>query len=64
MVEVKPKEQKLIVVEALFVEEISGMAISKLLDEKEQIKLNNKTKIDQEQGNTESYQWYSKLSDI
>ena len=34
-VEVKPKEHKLIVVEALFVEEISGMAITKLLDVKE-----------------------------
>ena len=36
-VEVKPKEQKLIMVEALFIEEISGMAITKLLDVKEQI---------------------------
>ena len=34
-VEVKPKEQKLIMVEALFIEEISGMAITKLLDVKE-----------------------------
>ena len=29
-VEVKPKEQKLIVVEALFIEDTSGMAITKL----------------------------------
>ena len=34
-VEVKPKGQKLIVVEAPFVEEISGIAITKLLDVKE-----------------------------
>ena len=33
-VELKPKEQKLIVVKAPFVEEISGMAITKLLDVK------------------------------
>ena len=38
-VEIKPKEQKLIVVEALFIEEISGMAITKLLEVKEQITL-------------------------
>ena len=44
-VEVKPKEQKLIVVEALFIEEISGMAITKLLDEKEQIVLTIKLKF-------------------
>ena len=35
-VSVKPKEQKLIVLEAPFVEEISGMAITKMLDVKEQ----------------------------
>ena len=33
-VEVKPKEQKLITIEAPFIEEISGMAITKLLDRK------------------------------
>ena len=38
-VEVKPKEQKLIVLEAPFVEEISGMAITKMLDTKEQMTL-------------------------
>ena len=32
---VKPKEQKLIVLEAPFVEEMSGMAITKMLDFKE-----------------------------
>ena len=35
-VSVKPKEQKLIVLEAPFVEEISGMAIAKMLDVNEQ----------------------------
>ena len=35
-VSVKPKEQTLVVLEAPFVEEISGMAISKMLDVKEQ----------------------------
>ena len=44
-VEVKPKEQKLIVVEAPFIEEISGMAITKLLDMKEQITLAMKLKF-------------------
>ena len=44
-VEVKPKEQKQIVVEVSFVEEISGMAIIKLLDEKEQIALMIKLKF-------------------
>ena len=44
-VEVKLKEQKLIVLEALFVEEISGMAITKMLDIKEQIALTMKLKF-------------------
>ena len=44
-VEVRPKEQNLIVVEALFVEEISGMAITKLLDVKEQMTLTMKVKF-------------------
>ena len=35
-VSVKPKEQKLVVLKAPFVEEISGMAITKMLDIKEQ----------------------------
>ena len=43
-VEVMPKEQKLIVVEAPFVEEISGMAITKLLDIKEQVTFTMKLK--------------------
>ena len=41
----KPKEQKLIVVEAPFVEEISGMAITKLLDVKDQMTLVMKLKF-------------------
>ena len=36
-VEIKPKEQNLVIIEAPFVEEISGMAIVKLLDMQEQI---------------------------
>ena len=44
-VEVKPKEQKLIVLEAPFVEEISGMAITKMLDTKEQMTLTMKLKF-------------------
>ena len=35
-VSVKPKEQRLIILDAPFVEEISGMAITKMLDTKEQ----------------------------
>ena len=44
-VEVKPKEQILIVLEAPFVEEISGMAITKKLDTKEQMTLTIKLKF-------------------
>ena len=44
-VEVKPKEQKLIIVEAPFVEEISEMAIRKLLDTKSQVALTLKLKF-------------------
>ena len=35
--EIQPKEQKLVMVEAPFVEEISGMAIVKVLDMNEQV---------------------------
>ena len=44
-VEVKPKEKKLIIVEAPFIEEISGMAITKLLDTQFQVALTLKLKF-------------------
>ena len=44
-VEVKPKEQKLITIEAPFLEEISGMAIRKLLDTKSYLALTLKLKF-------------------
>ena len=44
-VSVKSKEQKLVVLEAPFVEEISGMAITKMLDVKEQKTLTMKLKF-------------------
>ena len=44
-VEVNPKEQKLITIEAPFVEEISGMAITKLLDTKSHVALTLKLKF-------------------
>ena len=44
-VSVKPKEQILIILEAPFVEEISGMAITKMLDIKEQKTLTMKLKF-------------------
>ena len=44
-VEVQPKEQKLIKIEALFMEEISGMAITKLLDKKSHIAIALKLKF-------------------
>ena len=44
-VEMKPKEQKLITVEAPFIEEISGMAITKLLDTKSHVALTLKLKF-------------------
>ena len=47
-IEVKPKEQKLITIEALFIEEISGMAITKLLDRKSHNSHCSKTEIHQQ----------------
>ena len=44
-VSVKPKEQKLIILETPFVEEISGMVITKMLDIKEQKTLTMKLKF-------------------
>ena len=44
-VEVKPKEQKLIIIEAPCLEEISGMAITKLFDTKSHIALTLKLKF-------------------
>ena len=44
-IEVKPKEQKLITIEAPFIEEISGMAITKLLDKKPHIAITLKLKF-------------------
>ena len=44
-VEVKPKEQKLVVLEAPYEEEITGMAITKLLDTKEQMTRTMKIKF-------------------
>ena len=43
--EVKPKEQKLITIEAPFLDEISGMAITKLLDTKSHLALTLKLKF-------------------
>ena len=44
-VSVKPKEQKILTLEAPFIEEISGMAITKMLDTKEQKTLTMKLKF-------------------
>ena len=44
-VEVRPKEQKLITIEAPFIEEISGMGITKLLDRKSHIAITIKLKF-------------------
>ena len=44
-VSIKPKEQRLIILEAPFVEEISGMVITKMLDTKEQKTLTMKLKF-------------------
>ena len=44
-VEVKPKKKKLVILEAPFGEEITGMAITKLLDTKEQMTLTMKIKF-------------------
>ena len=53
-VSVKPKEQKLVVLETPFVEEISGIAITKMLDIKEQKTLTMKLKLYKKQGNIQS----------
>ena len=45
---VKPKEQKMLTLEAPFMEEISGMAITKMLDVKEQKTLTHEIKIHKE----------------
>ena len=42
---VQPREQKVLTLEAPFVEEISGMAITKMLDSKEQKTLTMKLKF-------------------
>ena len=52
-VAVKPKEQRLITLEAPCVEEISGMVIIKMLDTKEQKTLTMKTKIHKKQSNVQ-----------
>ena len=44
-VSVKPKEQKILTLEAPFIEEISGKAITKILDTKEQKTLTMKLKF-------------------
>ena len=44
-VSVKPKEKRLIILEAPFMEEISGMVITKMLDAKEQKTLTMKLKF-------------------
>ena len=43
--EINPKEQKLVIIEAPFVEEISGMAIVKILDMQEQVTVMIKLKF-------------------
>ena len=58
-VSVKPKEQRLIILEALFVEEISGMAVTKMLDTKEQITLTMKLKFIKKLSNVQSYKQYT-----
>ena len=45
MIEIKPKEQRLVIIEAPFIEEISGMAIVKLLDMQEQVTVMLKLKF-------------------
>ena len=53
-VSVKPKEQRIMVLKAIFVEEISGMVITKMLDAKEQMTLTMKLKIHKKQSNVQS----------
>ena len=54
-VEVTPASQKMVMVEAPFIEELSGMAMVKILDMKTQTTNMVKLKIYQEQSNFEDY---------
>ena len=63
-VSVKPKEQKLVVLEAPFVEEISGMAITKMLDVTRTENPYHEFEIHKEQGNVQSNKQYLRYHDI
>ena len=54
-VEIMPKSQKMVVVEAPFVDELSGMAMVKILDIKEQTTNMIKIEIHQKQSSAENY---------
>ena len=53
-VSVKPKEQMLLILEAPFVEEISGMVMTKMFDTKEDKTLTMKIKIHTKKSNVQS----------
>ena len=58
--EINPKEQKLIIVEAQFVEEITGMVTVKLLDMQEQVtNIRNRVtlKVTNNTYETETFDW-------
>ena len=55
MVEIAPKMQKMVIVEAPFIEELSGMAIVKILDIKEQTTNMIKFEVHQKQSSFEDY---------
>ena len=57
-VEVKAKEQKLVVLEAPFQEEITGMTITKLLDTKEQMTLTMKIKFIRNRATFKIKKWH------
>ena len=56
--EIVPKGQKMVVVEAPFVKELSGITIIKVLDINEHITSMIKLKIHKKQGDTENYKQY------
>ena len=54
-VEIMPKTQKMVIIEALFVEELSGMPIVKILDIKRANQKHDKIEICQKQSSFENY---------
>ena len=60
----KPKEKKLIKIEALFIDEISGLAIVKMLDSREKMYGSVETKVHKKLSIAGHYKQYTRDSNI